>query len=112
MPRCNSLAGVQPQRRSISSQPYLGREMTSASMVDLPMTTAASSEHLDQIDEYPLPKSGKSQSVPRLTLMTVSSDSERGNHMQPSLCDVMGIVLNGEFMELVMSLSTLHDVMD
>lgn len=100
MPRCNSLAAVEQPRRSSSSQPYLGHEVTSASMVDLPMTTAASSEHLDQIDEYPLPKSGKSQSVPRLTLMTVSSESDRGN-LQPSLCDVIGIILR-ESIQLLM----------
>ena len=76
MPRCSSLA---EPRRSISSQPsYLSHEVTSTSMVDLPVTTATSSEHLDQIDEYPLPKSGKSQSVPKLTLMTVSAESDRG----------------------------------
>ena len=76
VPRCSSLA---EPRRSMSSQPsYLSHEVTSTSMVDLPVTTATSSEHLDQIDEYPLPKSGKSQSVPKLTLMTVSAESDRG----------------------------------
>ena len=69
--RCYSFAGG--QRKSDCVQPVYN-EMTSASMVDLPVTTggyALSSEHLDQIEEYPLPSSGKSQSVPRLTLMTI-----------------------------------------
>ena len=67
--RCYSYAG---QRKSDCTQPVYN-EMTSASMVDLPMTAgyALSSEHLDQIEEYPLPSSGKSQSVPRLTLMSI-----------------------------------------
>ena len=67
--RCYSYAG---QRKSECTQPVYN-EMTSASMVDLPMTAgyALSSEHLDQIEEYPLPSSGKSQSVPRLTLMSI-----------------------------------------
>ena len=77
-PRCNSLAGSHPPRPQ-SSQPIFNHEMTSTSMVDLPMTTmySISSEHLDQIDEYSLPNSGKSQSVPKLTFMNVSSD-DRG----------------------------------
>ena len=68
--RCYSYAGG--QRKSECTQPVYN-EMTSASMVDLPMTAgyALSSEHLDQIEEYPLPSSGKSQSVPRLTLMSI-----------------------------------------
>ena len=69
--RCYSL-GVR-QRVSDCSQPVYN-EMTSTSMVDLPVTAgmyALSSEHLDQIEEYPLPSSGKSQSVPKLTLMTI-----------------------------------------
>ena len=67
--RCYSYAG---QRKSDCTQPVYN-EMTSASMVDLPMKTgyALSSEHLDQIEEYLLPSSGKSQSVPRLTLMSI-----------------------------------------
>lgn len=69
--RCYSF-GV-GQRKSDCTQPVYN-EMTSASMVDLPVTAgmyALSSEHLDQIEEYPLPSSGKSQSVPKLTLMTI-----------------------------------------
>ena len=70
-PRCHSLSVG--QRKLDCSQPVYN-EMTSASMVDLPVTAgyyALSSEHLDQIEEYPLPSSGKSQSVPRLTLMSI-----------------------------------------
>lgn len=78
--RSNSMASYEP-RRAKSSGPML-KEITSTSMVDLPITMASSSEHLDQIDEYPsLPKSGKSQSVPRLTLMTVSTESDRSESM-------------------------------
>ena len=77
-PRCNSLASGEP-RRSYSHQPRLiYKDITSSSMVELPYTMAASSEHLDQISEYSLPKSGKSQSVPRLTLMSVSMESDKG----------------------------------
>ncbi len=75
-PRCNSL-NAEPQR-SRSYHPRMNRDITSASMVDLPVTMANSSEHLDRISEYSLlPRSGKSQSVPRLTLMTVSTENDR-----------------------------------
>lgn len=79
-PRCNSVS-AEPQR-SRSYHPKLNRDITSASMVDLPAKMAASSEHLDRISEYSLlPRAGKSQSVPRLTLMSVSTDSDKGKHL-------------------------------
>lgn len=78
-PRSYSLISAHPPRPQ-SSQPILNHEMTSTSMVDLPMTTmySISSEHLDQIDEYSIQNSGKSQSVPKLTFMNVSSSDDRG----------------------------------
>jgi hypothetical protein len=57
------------------------QDLTSASMVDLPVGGYYNGEHLDRVEELSsnLPNSsGKSQSVPRLTLMTVSMDNERG----------------------------------
>ena len=50
----------------------------SASMVDLPaMNYAASTEYLGDIEEYPLSSnSSKSQSVPKLTLLTISTDDK------------------------------------
>ena len=52
--------------------------VTSSSMVDLPMKYATSTEYLADIDEYPLSSnSSKSQSVPRLTLLTISSESDK-----------------------------------
>ena len=57
-------------------------DMTSSSMVDLPVgiLNGGSCEHLDQVEEgYLSPhSSSKSRSVPRLTLMSVSAESERG----------------------------------
>ena len=76
--RSNSLAGMTPARRSMSTALY-PNDVTSSSMVDLPVRMhAISSEHLDQIDEYGRPDSNKSRSVPRLTFMTVSAESEKG----------------------------------
>lgn len=50
-------------------------------MVDLPNTYTTSTEHLDQIEEYPLSSNpAKSQSVPRLTFMTVSAESEKSEY--------------------------------
>ncbi len=75
-PRCNSMAGMS---RPDYSQGGHNLDLTSSSMVDLPVGLYnGSSEHLDQVEEGNLPQSGKSQSVPRLTLMSVSNDSERG----------------------------------
>lgn len=58
------------------------QDLTSASMVDLPMggLYGGSRERLDRVEELGnLPNSsGKSQSVPRLTLMSVTMDNERG----------------------------------
>ena len=49
----------------------------STSMVDLPMNYAASSEYLGDIEEYPLSSnSAKSQSVPKLTLLTISTEDK------------------------------------
>ncbi len=81
-PRSNSLAGMGTVRGSIPSGLYTS-DVTSASMVDLPIRLHASStEHLDQIDEYGRPDSNKSRSVPRLTFMTVSVESDRGESEQ------------------------------
>ena len=53
------------------------RGVTSSSMVDLPMTYAVSSEYLGDIDEYPLSSnSAKSQSVPKLTLLSISTEDK------------------------------------
>ena len=57
------------------------RDLTSCSMVDLPVGDYnGSMEHLDRVEEGNLPHSSvKSQSVPRLTLMSVSTlDGEKG----------------------------------
>lgn len=78
-PRCNSMAGmIRP--RSSNAQDVRLTDMTSSSMVDLPVGGYDGSiEHLSQDEVYTLPNSsGKSRSVPRLTLMTVTSDNERG----------------------------------
>ena len=76
-PRCNSMAGMS---RQDYSQGGHHMDLTSSSMVDLPvgLYNGGSTEHLDQVEEGYLPQSIKSQSVPRLTLMSVSNDSERG----------------------------------
>lgn len=94
--RYNSMAGVGVSPHSNSSYSHhhhhhqnghtLDMDMTSSSMVDLPVGTlynGSSSEHLDVLErereEGNLPhSSAKSQSVPRLTLMSVSMDTERG----------------------------------
>lgn len=50
----------------------------STSMVDLPNNYATSTEHLGDIEEYPLSSNTtKSQSVPRLTLLTISSENDK-----------------------------------
>ena len=80
--RSNSLAGMVNPRRSLSTAQMYANEVTSTSMVDLPVRMhAMSSEHLDQIDEYGRPDSYKSRSVPRLTFMTVSTESDKGTVM-------------------------------
>ena len=59
-------------------QKQLAHGVTSTSMVDLPMNYATSTEHLDDIEEYPLSSNNsKSRSVPRLTLLTISSDNDK-----------------------------------
>ena len=51
--------------------------VTSSSMVDLPMNYAASTEYLADIEEYPLTShSSKSQSVPKLTLLSISTEDK------------------------------------
>lgn len=77
-PRCNSMAGM--PRQNYSKSNLNPQDLTSASMVDLPVVyNGRSIEHLDQVEEGNLPRSsGKSQSVPRLTLMTVTMDNEKG----------------------------------
>ena len=46
-------------------------------MVDLPMNYAASTEYLADIEEYPLTShSSKSQSVPKLTLLSISTEDK------------------------------------
>lgn len=78
-PRCNSMAGM--SRQTYMESNLHAQDLTSASMVDLPVGGLynGSREHLDRVEEGNLPRSsGKSQSVPRLTLMTVSMDNEKG----------------------------------
>lgn len=63
----------------------------STSMVDLPNNYAASTEHLGDIEEYPLSSNAtKSQSVPRLTLLTISSENDKselwGREVVRSVC--------------------------
>lgn len=76
--RCNSLGlgAMSSSRTQQTPQPMLSREMQSTSMVDLPMTMAISTDQLDQISEGSLPTK-KSQSVPRLTFMTISNEGDR-----------------------------------
>ena len=65
--------GVGPQKQLVHG-------VTSTSMVDLPMNYATSTEHLGNIEEYPFPLSSntaKSQSVPRLTLLTISTETDK-----------------------------------
>lgn len=81
--RCNSMAGMSPHNYSHHQmQNGHSLDMTSSSMVDLPvgLYNGHSNEHLDMEREGGnLPhSSAKSQSVPRLTLMSVSMDTERG----------------------------------
>ena len=78
-PRCNSMAGMS-RPSSHNAHDIRLTDLTSSSMVDLPVSRYDGSiEHLSQDEDCTLPNSvGKSQSVPRLTLMTVTSDSERG----------------------------------
>ncbi len=86
-PRCNSMAGM---ARSSYSHHQSGHslplnhhmDLTSSSMVDLPVGFYnGSTERLDQVEEYTLPNSvGKSRSVPRLTLISVSNENERGGN--------------------------------
>lgn len=77
-PRCNSMAGM-TRPRSSNAQNVLLTDMTSSSMVDLPVGGYNGSvEHLSQYEDCTLPNSsGKSQSVPRLTLMTVNNDGKK-----------------------------------
>lgn len=85
-PRSYSLAGMGTGHRSVSSGLY-NSDVTSTSMVDLPVRLhASSSEHLDQIEEYGRPDSNKSRSVPRLTFMTVSVESDRGKCRGACVC--------------------------
>ncbi len=94
-PRSYSLAGMGTTHRSVSS----ALDVTSTSMVDLPVRLhASSSEHLDQIEEYGRPDSNKSRSVPRLTFMTVSVESDRGEgcvQLDCILCTVCNSLYNG-----------------
>ncbi len=84
-PRCNSLIGMSRPRSTTAAtgaaHDSLLADLTSSSMVDLPVGSySASTEHLSQGDEEcNLPSSsGKSRSVPRLTLMAVNGEGERG----------------------------------
>jgi hypothetical protein len=55
-------------------------------MVDLPaMNYAVSTEYLGDIDEYPLSSNtAKSQSVPKLTLLTISTEDKNGSTSVPT----------------------------
>lgn len=79
-PRCNSMAGMSRQNYSSSSETRPS-DLTASSMVDLPvgLYNGSSVEHLDRVEEGNLQNSaGKSQSVPRLTLLSVSMENEKG----------------------------------
>ena len=79
-PRCNSMVGMS-RPRSTTRRDSLLTDLTSSSMVDLPVGGySGSTEHLSQDEDCGgLPNSsGKSRSVPRLTLMTVNGEGERG----------------------------------
>ena len=89
-PRCNSMAGVS-RPHSNHDQDMRMTDLTSSSMVDLPAGGYDSSiGRFNQNEDCTLPNSsGKSQSVPRLTLMTVASD-ERSTclYFYGDVCDV------------------------
>ena len=80
LPRCNSLAvppvegGDRARGKGVTQE----SKMASMSMVNLSLRHGYSDERIDQdssmMEENQLPKTGKSQSVPRLALLSVGQD--------------------------------------
>jgi hypothetical protein len=92
--RSNSLTYTERRASSMSYQVHSHQHSVegagphgamSTSMVDLPMNYATSSECLGDIEEYPLSSnSSKSQSVPKLTLLAISSEDKNGSTSVPT----------------------------
>ncbi|KAL5477154.1 hypothetical protein EMCRGX_G023906 [Ephydatia muelleri] len=78
LPRCNSLAVPPVEGERAGNSVTHESKMASTSMVNLSLGHGYSDERLDQdssrVEENQLPKTGKSQSVPRLALLSVGQD--------------------------------------